>query len=112
VPQGLPWVGEGPLRVASINPSDGWQHGRMSPGDQADRIKVGDIYEDCAYHPVLCTLADYEGDELAGISLIDGSSPRSCSPTHCGPVRLTVEEAVAIKQDLDAHVARKVAEHQ
>lgn len=82
----------------------------MTAAHQTDRIEVGDIYEDCAYHPVLCTLADYEGDELAGISLIDGSSPRSCSPTHCGPMRLTVGEAVAIKQDLDAYVARKVAE--
>lgn len=82
----------------------------MATADQTDRIAVGDIYEDCAYHPVLCTLADYDGDELAGISLIDGSSPRSCSPTFCGPARLTVEEAVAIKQDLDAYVARKVAE--
>jgi hypothetical protein len=78
--------------------------------DQSDLIAVGDIYEDCAYHPVLCTSADYQEDELSGISLIDGSTPRSCSPTHCGPVRLTVEEAVAIKADLDAHVARKVAE--
>jgi hypothetical protein len=83
----------------------------VTAADQTDRIGVGDIYEDCAYHPVLCTLADYEGDELAGISLIDGSSPRSCSPTHCGPVRLTVDEAVAIKKDLDAYVALKVAEN-
>ena len=77
---------------------------------RSDRIEVGDLYEDCAYHPVLCTLADYEGDELNGISLIDGSQPRSCSPTHCGPVRLTVAEALAIKQDLSAYVAQRVGE--
>lgn len=33
---------------------------------RSDRIEVGDIYEDCAHHPVLCTLADCEGDELTG----------------------------------------------
>lgn len=45
-------------------------------------IAVGDIYEDCALHPVLCTQVGMErvGDpELTGISLIDGSYPRSCS---------------------------------
>lgn len=88
----------------------GWQHVGVAAPDQPDRIAVGDIYEDCFYHPVLCTSADYQEDELSGISLIDGSSPRSCSPSHCGPVRLTVEEAVAIKADLDAYVAQKVAE--
>jgi hypothetical protein len=82
----------------------------VTTSETPDRIEVGDIYEDCSFHPVLCTVANYEGDELAGISLIDGSSPRSCSPFHCGPARLTVDEAVAIKADLDAYVARKVAE--
>jgi hypothetical protein len=35
-------------------------------------IKVGDFFEDCAFHPCLCTLADSEGDEDAveGISLV------------------------------------------
>lgn len=58
-------------------------------------IKPGDIYEDCAYHPVLCTWRD--GDEVAGISLIDGSRPRMCSLSHCGVVKLdiaTVDKAV------------------
>src|SRR6266571_4712103 len=50
-------------------------------------IKVGDIYEDCAYHPVLCTLA--EGDDLEGYSLLDGSFPRGCSIIHCGPFKLS-----------------------
>jgi hypothetical protein len=55
-------------------------------------IKVGDVYEDCAYHPVLCTESDYKDDNLSGISLFDGSTPRSCSPTHCAPRLLTPAE--------------------
>ena len=40
---------------------------------------VGLVYEDCFFHPVLCTYLDVDGDEMAGISLIDGSGPRGCS---------------------------------
>jgi hypothetical protein len=60
-----------------------------------DYIAVGDIYEDCSFHPCLCTRS--EGDDIDGISLIDGSAPRSCSLAHCGPTALTVSEAVSIK---------------
>ena len=35
-------------------------------------ISVGDIYEDCSCHPVLCVSLDYEQDDISGISLIDG----------------------------------------
>lgn len=45
-------------------------------------IEVGQIYRDCSYHPVLCT--EVYDDDVAGVSLIDGSSPRSCSIRHCG----------------------------
>jgi hypothetical protein len=54
-------------------------------------IKVGDIYEDCAYHPVKCTVSD--GDDLEGVSMVDGSSPRCCSITHCGVIKLSEQEA-------------------
>jgi len=57
-------------------------------------ISPGDIYEDCSYHPVLCVWIDEDGDEISGISLIDGSSPRSCSLGHCGVRKLTVQQAV------------------
>lgn len=59
------------------------------------KIKVGDIYEDCNYHPCLCTIS--KGDYLEGISLIDGSSPRSCSIIHCAPRKITLKEALEIK---------------
>lgn len=27
-------------------------------------LNVGDIYEDCSYHPVLCVSIDYERDDI------------------------------------------------
>lgn len=60
-------------------------------------IGVGDIFEDCAFHPVLCLGADYQKDELWGISLIDGSYPRTCSFLHCGVRKLGLEEAWSLK---------------
>jgi len=57
----------------------------------AAELHPGDIYEDCAYHPCLCVRV--EDDNVEGISLIDGSFPRSCSIAHCGVRRLTAEEA-------------------
>ena len=70
----------------------------MNPQDP-NNIKPGDIYEDCSHHPVLCIGVDVPGgDEVWGISLIDGSEPRSCSILHCGVRKLSVQEAWAIKQ--------------
>lgn len=64
-------------------------------------LKRGDFYEDCRYHPVLCVSADYEDDELVGISLLDGSIG-SCSPTHCGVVSLSTDEALDRAVNWDA----------
>jgi hypothetical protein len=36
-------------------------------------LAVGDIYEDCAYHPVLGIIVAFEDDIVEGISLIDGT---------------------------------------
>lgn len=58
--------------------------------DNLQRIKVGDIYWDCAYHPVLCIESD--GDDISGVSLLDGSRPRSCSILHCGVIRLNADQ--------------------
>jgi hypothetical protein len=57
----------------------------------------GDIYEDCAYHPVLCTHVSYADDEIIGISLVDGSAPRSCSLRHCGVRKLSIAEALELR---------------
>ena len=54
-------------------------------------LSAGEIYEDCSYHPCLCVSVDT--DEIQGISLVDGSFPRSCSIEHCEPRKLTIEEA-------------------
>ena len=42
----------------------------------ARSITQGTIYEDCAFHPVLCTYASVPEDELHGIPFIDGSAER------------------------------------
>ena len=70
----------------------------------------GDLYEDCAYHPVLCLGADYENDDLWGISLVDGSYPRSCSFIHCGVRKLTPKQAWLIKTrgPIDAKDRKKI----
>jgi hypothetical protein len=80
----------------------------MTDGVDGEQFTVGCIYEDCAFHPVFCTNVSYEDDELTGISLIDGSAPRSCSMKHCGPELLTAEQAVRIKESFDAYVAFRV----
>ena len=59
--------------------------------EEQPSILPGDIYEDCSFHPVLCVGA--VGDEVWGISLIDGSHPRSCSIGHCGVRKLTLQQA-------------------
>lgn len=61
--------------------------------DQPVEFKVGDIYEDCAYHPVVCGEIDTEEDYICGTSMVDGSGPRNCSLRHCGIRKLTKEEA-------------------
>ncbi|WP_374774983.1 hypothetical protein OG756_20770 [Streptomyces sp. NBC_01310] len=74
-------------------------------------IRVGDIYEDCSFHPVLCTEIDDDGGVvLSGVSLIDGSFPRSCDGRYCGPIRIAVEEVMTIKRDLEGYARRRKAE--
>ena len=60
-------------------------------------IKVGDIYESCSYHPVLCLGVDYKKDEIWGVSLIDGIYPISCSLLCCGVRKLSPKQAWEIK---------------
>ncbi|MBT2445620.1 hypothetical protein J7F03_00660 [Streptomyces sp. ISL-43] len=74
-------------------------------------IRVGDVYEDCFFHPVLCTgIEDNCGLVLSGVSLIDGTYPRSCDALYCAPVRIPVEVVMEIKRDLAAYEARRKAE--
>jgi hypothetical protein len=74
-------------------------------------ICVGDIYEDCFFHPVLCTdIDDVAGLVLGGVSLIDGSSPRNCDARYCDPVRIPIKDVQAIKRDFDGYVRRRMAE--
>jgi len=68
-------------------------------------IRPGDIYEDCAFHPVLCTYRD--DDDIQGISLLDASMPRGCSLTHCGVVALSIADVIAARADWPAYRARR-----
>ena len=71
-------------------------------------ILPGQFYEDCFYHPCLCLSFDREEDEIVGISLIDGSYPRSCSVRDCGVNFLSYEEAVHWKFHGPPHVDPKL----
>lgn len=84
----------------------------------SDQWAVGDIYEDCSYHPVLLTeIESYDHTDeqtLMGISLIDGSGPRSCSTRHCGPRKLSMEEAVELKKNwplIQAEIDEKMKDY-
>ena len=80
----------------------------MQTGDDAPTVTVGTIYEDCAFHPVLCTFSSPDEDELRGISLIDGQM-RSCSYFHCGAEPLTLGQALRIKSDFPHYVDSRKA---
>ena len=62
--------------------------------DSPSEFQPGDYYEDCAFHPCVCISTSVENDEIMGISLADGTFPRSCSPRYCGVRKLTFAEAV------------------
>jgi hypothetical protein len=68
------------------------------------RISKGDVYLDCGNHPVVCTSSELVSPsgswlgpwdyDLTGVSLLDGSAPRSCSAHHCAPRKVSYEFAV------------------
>lgn len=58
----------------------------------------GDLYEDAFGHPCFCVEANVAEDELWGISLIDGTCPRSTSISHDGVRKLSIKEAWDIKR--------------
>ena len=68
------------------------------------KLKVGDFIETCRYHPVLVTEVD--GDDILGISLIDGSYPNCCSIDHCGLLKLSLKDAINIKINWNKHPFR------
>lgn len=78
--------------------------------DQPGPITPGDIYEDCSFHPVLCTVND--GDQIQGISLIDATMPRACSIGFCGVIKLSIDDVIAARTDWPAYLARRKAEFQ
>jgi len=72
-------------------------------------IGPGDIYEDCAFHPVLCLVVHDDGS-ISGVSLIDASWPRNCSPDGCAPIKLMPATVLEIRKDLNGYVERRLRE--
>ena len=61
-----------------------------------ETILPGDYYEDVFFHPCLCTSTD--GESVSGISLIDGSAPRT-SDLRLGNIRkLTLDQVMLWKE--------------
>jgi hypothetical protein len=71
-------------------------------------IHPGDLYEDCSFHPCICMGST--AVEVWGVSLIDGSYPRSCDIGLCGVRKITPEEAWQIKQSgpIDAEARNSI----
>jgi hypothetical protein len=69
------------------------------------KFKLGDIYLDVFFHPTLCLEIDinYERKDisLVGISLFDGSYPRSCSVIHSSPDKISHAEALRMKEEYE-----------
>jgi hypothetical protein len=75
--------------------------------DQPGEIRPGDIYEDCSFHPVLCTFND--GDQIHGISLIDATAPRACSIGFCAVIKLSIGDVIAARTDWPTYLANRKA---
>jgi len=78
----------------------------MNSSKEAPEIRPGMIYEDCSFHPVLCTEL-HDDESVSGISLIDGSYPRTCSVRSCGIVLLSIDKIVEIRRNFPAYVASR-----
>jgi hypothetical protein len=78
---------------------------------QPGELHPGELFEDCRYHPCLCTEVGGDDDPSGvwGISLVDGR-PVGCSVLHCGLRKLTLAEAVRWKQEGPADVQVEAAQ--
>jgi hypothetical protein len=72
----------------------------------SESIAPGDLYEDVFYHPCLCVGVDEETDGIWGVSLVDGSYPRSTSLRYSAPRKLSVDEAWELKRKLQKITGR------
>jgi hypothetical protein len=62
-----------------------------------NELRPGDLYEDAFYHPCVCFGID---DGFAwGISLIDGSYPRTADIHMGGARKLSLDEAWELKKN-------------
>jgi hypothetical protein len=66
------------------------------PINSIGKLKIGDYFESCSFHPCICIGIDDSDRNIEGISLVDGHI-QSCSVIHCGVRRITLEEAIIWK---------------
>jgi hypothetical protein len=72
----------------------------IHPDDKSSQIFIpDDLYEDVFFHPCLCIGVSQDDDEIWGVSLIDGSYPRSCSLAHSAIRKLSTDQAWEIKKN-------------
>jgi hypothetical protein len=71
-------------------------------------IKVGDFYEGCSFHVRVCTVSSMSEDYIAGISLMDAHGPSGCSPSHCGVIKVSAEEAMEAQRDPRAYFMKSM----
>jgi hypothetical protein len=78
-----------------------------------DKLKPGDFFIHCSYHPCLCFNYNEEEDEVEGISLIDGKMV-NCSIIYYNHEKISFEKAIEmkvngpsdeIKEQLEKHFA-------
>jgi len=70
------------------------------------QFKPGDLYEDMSLHPCLCIATSADGRDVWGISLVDGSYPRSCDPHFQSIGKLSLEEAWVWRTKGPQHLAK------
>lgn len=63
--------------------------------------KAGDLFEDCAVHPCICTIGNEDGgDMISGISLVNGREV-FCSVTCCGLRPITIDEVMPLRERIE-----------
>lgn len=102
--KGLAYVVDAVERLLGLG-ADQRSAAEATPLRPSDDVQPGQVYEDCSYHPVYCT--DRDEDTVTGISLIDGSTPRTCDLRSCGVRILEVADVVEARRDHAAYLARR-----
>jgi hypothetical protein len=61
--------------------------------NQPGSLQVGQFFENCSFHPCVCSSVDEAGVQVEGVSLVNGGIG-CCNVQHCGLRLLRPDEAV------------------